>query len=120
MNPFEQHLEANPDDWMYRLIYADWLYEHHAIIESEGQRWQIENELHPRKNLENGIFDWWFFDTNSIHTLSADIFKQLRSYSVHKKSRRRKLAFKSYRSMQSAETALAEALSELNIVPSSE
>jgi len=45
---FQSHLEAHPNDWEYRLVYADWLEEQGDPF-CETQRWMAANRKRPLK-----------------------------------------------------------------------
>lgn len=51
---FESHLEQHPDDWQFRLVYADWLVEHGEPIRANGQRWQVENKTYADFHTKRG------------------------------------------------------------------
>lgn len=53
---FESHLDAHPDDWEYRLVYADWLEEQGDPF-CETQRWQVANKRRPLLFLD-GEWTW--------------------------------------------------------------
>jgi len=53
---FESHLNAHPDDWKYRLVYADWLEEQRDAF-CETQRWMVAFETCP--DCEYRTWDWW-------------------------------------------------------------
>lgn len=43
---FSAHLDAHPDDWAHRLVYADWLEEQGRDAEAECQRWMVREGVH--------------------------------------------------------------------------
>lgn len=47
MDPFREQVDANPEDWNLRLVYADWLDEQGRDVEASGQRWQAANRRRP-------------------------------------------------------------------------
>jgi uncharacterized protein (TIGR02996 family) len=49
--PFEQALDADPDDWTLRLVYADWLAEQGDALE-RAQRWMAQHQKRPATVLE--------------------------------------------------------------------
>jgi len=61
---FQHHLDAHPDDWECRLIYADWLEEQGDPF-CETQRWMVRTEYHHHfDETEGDNHKWMAFSAN--------------------------------------------------------
>ena len=121
--PFEQayeHLIANPDDWEYRLIYADWLDEQGDEVAANGQRWQVVSEKYPEEIEDAGVttFDFWSevqSEGENETTVLAQMVIDAMEHGTNRWSGR-PMSFREHYTMQEAELALAKSLHELGIV----
>lgn len=90
-NDFHAHLDAHPDDWEYRLVYADWLEEQGDPF-CETQRWMVANGKCPvskpsgvtytpqgamASNWHHGVWDSgeWYPHLDECHCLPEKIMK---------------------------------------------
>lgn len=130
---FQTHLEQSPNDWGARLVYADWLEERGESIRANGQRWQVENGKHaqlgyvaskpPREaeEAEDETFNWWnapkYRWTPLKWQVSIEIFGFL--WDSNKAwtgdFRRQSDSWVGFKTRQTSETALANALHKLGI-----
>lgn len=111
---FESHLEQHPDDWSIRLVYADWLDELGDEIRANGQRWQVEHKCQPF--IHGGSAAW--FDGYSFRMASRVIQDHRGNLPSGFLSQMSSSDSAFYDSLELAETALAKAIHELNIVSS--
>lgn len=103
---FQAQLDKSPDDWRYRLVYADWL-EKQGDNFCETQRWMVRNKKRP---VYNGFWNW---RSQEIHEFDiGELFDSLRRSRLSKGrlSTGLKTFFREYLTRQVAELDLHEAL----------
>ena len=74
---FESHLDAHPDDWEYRLVYADWLEEHGDAF-CETQRWMVANKQRAYKTGESKSYVWTWCENYPARPWSGHVRSALR------------------------------------------
>lgn len=99
---FQNHLDKHPDDWSFRLAYADWL-ENQPSVFCQTQRWMVNNRKHP---VCNGFWNWRS-DENREFDIGG-LFNFLRRGRLS--ARRKPPFFREYLTRQVAELDLHEAL----------
>ncbi len=65
---FQAALDANPDDWQTRLVFADWLDER-GDARAEGYRALGANRLRPLQDLRPRVTSNWYFHTGGAGVL---------------------------------------------------
>jgi len=98
---FQFHLDRHPDDWAYRLVYADWL-EAQGDPFCEKQRWMVLNKRRP---YDNGFWNWWSVDGHEF-----SLGKQFDLLRRGRLSKWRPRQYREYLTRQTAEQDLHEAL----------
>ncbi|MBM3981870.1 MAG: TIGR02996 domain-containing protein [Planctomycetes bacterium] len=66
---FNRALDANPDDWQTRLVFADWLDER-ADPRAAGYRALGANRLRPLQDLRPRVTANWYFHTGGAGVLT--------------------------------------------------
>lgn len=56
--PFLRAIEANPDDPLPKLLFADHLDEH-SDPRATGLRWVVDQGKKPARDTQHGTWDWW-------------------------------------------------------------
>lgn len=124
-------IKKDPEDWVLRGVYADFLEEQGNYIDANGQRWQIENKKRPRYEVLNGdtsktyaLDIWWVWGNSEEHNRQGVWFikyqyamLQIEVYK-HMKSTIEEVNppyWKYHASMGEAEHALALAIEESRI-----
>ena len=66
---FHTALDANPEDWQTRLVFADWLQERNDP-RADGYRALGTNRLHPLKDLRAHVDNNWYFQSGKSGVLT--------------------------------------------------
>jgi len=101
---FESTLDVDPEDWVQRLVYADFLEEQGEYEAAEGQRWQATKRRHPERM--SGSFFWWHprFRPVGPGNISRTLMGALGFHAA---------SFACYPTRRDAEAALAQALGKV-------
>ncbi len=111
---FEAMLDADPEDWTCRAIYADFLEEQGEVVAAQCQRWMVERKRRPHTSSMTTMGWTWYYEKREGHDAPSDLTKNIAAALTLWQERIGEHFC--YRTRQAAESALADALLRCGLI----